>query len=222
MNPRPLLLFAATVFAGAGLALLLMRERSSTAPTGRGSELGPPNAVASVPESSSSKLDVGDPQQELAATESGTGSRTAVSVERKPSAPKLATTGSDPFARAAELMADPFYNPQRRNLTKEQRHELQGLLDQANAKARELAAAEQAQVEAHSRELIARGDSRPAAEGEKIKLASGLHTVINLGAGSQEVSFAGRDVPEIAAIMDARVELVKSTTEQIQAYFSAH
>ena len=79
-----------------------------------------------------------------------------------------------------------------------------------------------AQVEAHSRELVHDGLGRPVAPGEKVPPDSPEHdsvSIISNGNGSFAVSFAKRSVPEIAAHMDERDEFVKATCSSLRRFF---
>lgn len=227
MSKRPTFLLGACVLLSVGLAVLALRECASDSPTAR--EVGLANHA--LGDSGQSRpagpLDATDQSVQPKGDVSGLSaeSKRAAIGSSGPLEPRQPVSAASPFPNATGLMADPFYNPQQRNLSRDQRHELQAIVDQANAKLRELMASQTAQAEVHARELIARGEFRPVTSGEKVKLADPKHDslqVINDGSGGKAVSFASHDVPEIAVFMDAQTDVVHGTTEQIRSYFASH
>lgn len=129
------------------------------------------------------------------------------------------------FPSAAKLAVDDFFNPKHVQLTADQLHELQRLLEVANAHVRQLDEAIEAQTEAHSRDLVDGGLGRPVANGEKVHAESPEHdtlALIHKGTESFAVSYAKHSVPEIAASMDEREDYVKSTCTSLQQFIGGH
>jgi len=102
----------------------------------------------------------------MSATQILPSAQATVAGDKVAEQPALQPDNAEPFAIASRVMLDSNFNPSRKTIGPEQRHELQALIDQANKDARELQAVIGVQVEEHVHLMIARGEGTPLPRGQ--------------------------------------------------------
>ena len=222
---RALLGMAIAFLAGVALTYMALARGGKQVPDSSGETDVHTSEAGRQRESNSIRLEsvVKDPRQAIASTEVAPKPQELMPPEKSAEAPGVRLDGAEPFSNATRVMLDPAFNPLKKSLTTEQRHELQAIIDEANRKASELKLAIDAQVEEHAHLMVSRGEGAPLPRGQKARMTSPDHdtlSVINEGSGAFSVSFSKRSVPGIAASMDARAEQVQRATDAIKDFFA--